>query len=163
MQQTTTKLPEMKLTGITVRTNNANEIDWSTGKIFPCIRRYYHQGMAQSILHRKKAGTTFCVYTDYESDHNGDYTYFIGEEVDSFDGQADHMQQLTIPFQTYTKFTNGPAPMPEVVREPWFKIWQMSPRELGGDREYIADFEVYDERASDHANVVLDIYIGIKA
>lgn len=36
------------------------------------------------------------------------------------------------------------------------------PEQLGGERSYIADFEVYDERASDHLNVVLDIYIGIK-
>lgn len=162
MQQTTTQLPTMKLVGITARTNNAAEINWATGKIFPCVQQYFHQAMAQSLLNRKKPGSTYCVYTDYESDHTGDYTYFIGEEVESFDGQPTHMQQLTIPAQTYAKFTNGPAPMPEVVREPWFKIWQMTPKDFGGDRAYIADFEVYDERAADHGAVVLDIYIGVK-
>ena len=33
---------------------------------------------------------------------------------------------------------------------------------LDQDLSYIADFEVYDERSSDHSNVTLDIYIGIK-
>ncbi len=31
------------------------------------------------ITHRKKPGTTYCVYTDYKSGAAGDYTYFIGE------------------------------------------------------------------------------------
>jgi len=52
--------------------------------------------------------------------------------------------------------------MPEVVREPWFKIWQMSEEDLGGKRLYKSDFEIYDERASDHQNIVLDIFIGIE-
>ena len=38
----------------------------------------------------------------------------------------------------------------------------MSSSEIGGDRGYITDFEVYDERARDHQNVTLDIYIGLK-
>ncbi len=162
MKKTTIQLPEMKLVGITARTNNVAEMNWETGKIFPCVQQYFHQSAAHSILHRKKPNTTLCVYTEYESDHTGDYTYFIGEEVDTFEGQPSDMKQLTIPGQTYTKFTNGPVAMPEVVREPWIKIWQMTPEELGGVREYIADFEVYDERAADHANVVLDVYIGVK-
>ena len=40
-----------------------------------------------------------------------------------------------------------------------FKIWQMNDDELGGKIRYLADFELYDERASDpdHQNIVLDI------
>lgn len=162
MQQTTTHRPEMKLIGITARTNNATEINWETGKIFPCVQRYFQQGLAEGILSRTKPGTTLCVYTNYESDHTGDYTYFIGEEVSTFEGQPSDLEPITIPAQSYAKFTNGPAPMPQVVREPWMKIWQMTPEDFGGERKYIADFEVYDERAADHGNVVLDIYIGIK-
>lgn len=162
MQQTTILLQEMKLVGVTARTNNAAEMHWETGKFPPTVRQYFHQLSAQSILHRKKIDTILCVYTEYESDHTGDYTYFIGEEVTTFEGQPSAMEQLTIPAQTYTKFTNGPAPMPDVVKEPWIKIWKMTPEELGGVREYIADFEVYDERAVDHGNVVLDVYIGVK-
>jgi predicted transcriptional regulator YdeE len=162
MQKTTVSCPDMKLVGITVRTNNEIEKSVLEGKIFPCIQKFFHQAYPEKIDHRTKMGTTLCVYTDYESDYTGDYTYFIGEEVSSFEEQPEEMVQLTLPAQTYTKFTNGPAPMPEVVRGPWFKIWQMSPEELGGERAYKADFEVYDERATDHDNIVLDIYIGIK-
>lgn len=162
MKKQTITLPEIKLIGISIRTNNQTEINPETGKIFALVQRYFHQALYEKIPHRKKPGTTLCMYTDYESDHTGDYTYFIGEEVTSFDGCPADFSMHTIPAQHYTKFTNGPAPMPEVIREPWIKIWQMSEKELGGKRSYIADFELYDERASDHQNIVLDIFIGIE-
>lgn len=161
MKQQNITLPAIKLIGISIRTNNQTEIDPLAGKIFGCIQRYFHQALFEKIPHRKKPGTTLCVYTDYESDQTGDYTYFIGEEVDSFEGCPAEFATHTIPAQNYVKFTNGPAPMPEVVRKPWFEIWHMNEDQLGGTRLYKADFEVYDERAADHQNIVLDIFIGI--
>ena len=64
--------------------------------------------------------------------------------------------------QTYTKFTSDPDQMPKVVIDMWQKIWNMDAAMLGGERAYIADFEIYDERSSDPHNAVVDIYIGIK-
>ena len=81
MKKLTITLPKIKLAGITVRTNNKNELNWEIGKILPCIQQYFHNLLAEKIPNRKNPGTTFCVYTDYESDFTGDYTYFIGEEV----------------------------------------------------------------------------------
>lgn len=162
MKKTTTALPKKILVGLSLRTNNKLETNFETGKIFPCVRQYFHEQMFDKIPNRLAPGTTFCVYTEYESDHTGDYTYFIGEEVSAVDKLESPLATITIPAQTYTKFTNGPAPMPEVVREPWFKIWNMTEQELGGKRRYAADFEIYDERAADHSNIVLDIYIGIE-
>ena len=72
------------------------------------------------------------------------------------------LETLVIPAQSYAKFTNGPGPMPEVVRQPWLAIWDLSSEELGGTRSYLTDFEIYDERAADHEKIVLDIYIGLK-
>jgi predicted transcriptional regulator YdeE len=112
--------------------------------------------------HRVKPETTFCVYTDYESDITGDYTYFIGEEVSSFETIPEGFQTLSIPAQTYAKFTTEPGPMPDVVIGAWQKIWQMTPEDFGSQRRFSADFELYDERASDHQNATLDVYIGIK-
>lgn len=162
MKQTKISLPEKKLIGMAVRTNNQNEIDPMTGKIFPIVRQYFQEQLFSKIPNRIKPGTTFCCYTDYESDHNGDYTYFIGEEVSAFQ-EIDGFTTLTIPAQTYAKFTTSPAPMPDVVRNAWFSIWKMTDSDLGGKRAYQTDFEIYDERASDHQNIVMDLCIGIKA
>ena len=163
MKKMTQPLSEIKLVGITCRTNNAHlfEADPSTNKVAATVQKYFYDAFAEKIRHRKNPGTTYCVYTDYESDFTGEYTYFIGEEVCSTDDVSDEFSTLIIPAKKYMKFTNGPAPMPAVCIDMWQKIWAMTPEELGGEREYFADFEIYDERSKDHTQVELDIYIGI--
>ena len=163
MQKTTTLLAEIKLVGITARTNNTHifEGDPSTNIIAATVQKYFYNGLAERINGRKNPGTTFCAYTNYESDVNGDYTYFVGEEVTSFDEVDKEFEMLTIPIQNYAKFTNKPGPMPAVCIDMWQNIWKMSALDLGGKRAYIADFEVYDQRSTDYNNVILDIYIGI--
>lgn len=161
MKQSQIHLSEKMLIGIQVRTNNQSEIDPMTGKIFPIVRRFFHEKLFENIPNRTKPGTTFCCYTDYESDHNGDYTYFIGEEVNSLDEVPQGFEKLIIPAQNYAKFTTNPAPMPDVVRNAWFSIWKMTDSDLGGKRRYETDFEIYDERANDHQNIVMDLYIGV--
>lgn len=153
---------EKKIVGIKTRTNNQLETNSLDGKIFPIVKKYFHKNIAVNIPNRIHPGTTFCIYTCYESDHQGDYTYFIGEEVASFEDVPDDLETLIIPPQKYIKFTNGPDAMPDVVRKPWQKIWRMTSAELGGVRSYVSDFEIYDERSTDHQNIVLDIYIGIQ-
>lgn len=164
MQKITTTHPELQLVGISTRTNNKHIFasNVATNKIAETVQKYFHNGLAARINNRKHPGKTYCVYTEYESDANGDYTYFIGEEVTSFGNVGDDFTTLNIPIQNYAKFTNEPAPMPAACIEMWKKIWTMNHVDLGGKRLYIADFEVYDERSSDHNNVILDIYIGIK-
>ena len=162
MQRTTIEKTEIKLVGICVRTSHQQELDKMNGFIFPCVQRYFHGALFDKIPNRKKSGTTFCAYTGYDSDYMGGYTYFIGEEVTSFDkALPEGFEKLTIPKQRYVKFTTGPAPMPDVLVKAWNKIWKMSPKELGGKRCYDTDYEIYDERAADEQNIVLDLFIGI--
>ncbi|MCE3239278.1 MAG: hypothetical protein K0R24_2259 [Gammaproteobacteria bacterium] len=153
---------EIKLVGLTARTNNKNEMNPETSKIGKLAGRFWGQNVANQISDRKNPGTTFSVYTEYDSNEHADYTYFIGEEVNSFENISADFQKLTIPAATYQKFTTPSGKMPEVVINAWQQIWQMSASGFGGERAYIADFEVYDQRAADPANTSLDIYIGIK-
>jgi nucleotidyltransferase substrate binding protein (TIGR01987 family) len=164
MQKTTMNLQEIKLVGIATRANNAHifEKNPETNRIAAIVQKYFHNGLAEKINARKNPGTSFCVYTNYESDANGDYTYFIGEEVNSFDEVDKEFETLIIPVQNYAKFTNEPGPMPDVCINMWQNIWKMNGSDLGGERSYITDFEVYDQRSQDHNNVIFDIYIGIE-
>jgi predicted transcriptional regulator YdeE len=162
MQKVMIQLPEIKLIGISVRTNNLTELNSTTAKISPTIQKYFHHDLFNKTMHRKKPGTTYCVYTNYESDFKGDYTFFIGEEVTAFESVTLPFERLVIPQQNYAKFTNGPNKLPDVCIQAWQQIWTMPVASLGGERSYIADFEVYDERSHDPQNVTLDIYIGIK-
>lgn len=68
---------------------------------------------------RKHPGTVFAVYTAYESDEHGTYTYFLGGEVTSFEGVALGVDMLTIPAQSYVKFISNSGAMPDVVITMW--------------------------------------------
>ncbi|MDQ5891115.1 MAG: hypothetical protein QG604_989 [Candidatus Dependentiae bacterium] len=165
MQKTTIELPKKIVVGISARTSNAIEADWQSGnaKIFPCVKRYFQEQLANQIENRTNPGVTLCAYTNYESDHAGDYTYFIGEEVSSAENLPKGLETITIPGQTYVKFTTAPGDMPAVIRDAWLAIWDMNEKDFGGKRSYGADFEVYDERAAtaDHRGIVIDILIGV--
>lgn len=162
MQKIVTALPEIKLLGILCRTNNTAEMNISSAKIAPTIQKYFRQAVGEEIPNRKNPGTTYYVYTDYESDFTGDYTYFIGEEVKFVGDSMEGFSSIIIPAQNYAKFTSKPGIMPEVCIDMWQNIWKMKSGELGGKRAYLADFEVYDKRALDPSKTVLDIYVGVK-
>ena len=161
MEKSKTELKEIKLVGIKARTSNAREMNPDTALIGANINRYFSNNLGQKIIGRVKPGVTYCVYADYEADENGEYTYFVGEEVSSFDDVDPIFDTHIIPKQTYVKFNVGPGGMPEICINAWQEIWKMTPETLGGKRNYIADFEIYDERAADYTNTALDIYLGI--
>ncbi|AWN75721.1 TPA: GyrI-like domain-containing protein [Legionella anisa] len=153
---------EIKLIGLTARTNNKNEMNPQTSKIGELAGRFWSQNIANQIPHRENPGVTLSVYAEYESNEHGDYTYFIGEEVSSFENMPAGLQRLTIPASKYQRFTTSSGTMPEVVINAWQQIWKMTSDDFEGERAYFADFEVYDQRAVDPAHTILDIYIGIK-
>lgn len=159
MKKILIEAPETKLMGITARTNNNAEFNPMTAKIGLTMANYF--AIARKIPNAKNPGITFCAYTNYESDHTGNYTYFIGQEVTSFDNTPEEYETLVIPSQKYAKFTTAPGPMPMVVINAWQDIWKMNDEDFGSKRSYITDFEVYDERALNPLAAVVDIYIGV--
>jgi predicted transcriptional regulator YdeE len=126
--------PEIKLVGLTVRTNNKNEMNPQTSKIGKLAGRFWNQNIASQISNLKNPGVTLSVYTEYESNEHGDYTYFIGEEVSSFENIPSELQRLTIPAAKYQKFTTSPGKMPEVVINAWQQIWKMTADDFDGNR-----------------------------
>lgn len=163
MNKEKVELGSLKLVGLTARTNNKDEMAPEKGKIGPLANHYWRNQVGNNFNHRTNPGVTYCVYTDFESDEHGEYTYFIGEQVDSFDKQdMDDFSTLTIEPSLYQKFTTELGQMPQVVINAWQDIWQMTEEDFEGKRTYLADFEVYDQRAANPNEAVVDIYIGIK-
>ena len=162
MQKELVSKAEIKLVGLTARTNNKNEMNPQTSKIGELMGRYWSQNIAAQISDRKNPGVTLSVYTEYDSNEHGDYTYFIGEEVSSFENIPSALQKLIIPAAKYQKFTTPQGKMPEVVINAWQQIWQMTSEDFESNRAYVADFEIYDERARDPNSTIVDIYVGIK-
>ncbi|EIT84220.1 DNA-binding protein YobU [Fictibacillus macauensis ZFHKF-1] len=98
-------------------------------------------------------GTVYAVYTNYESNEHGAYTYGIGTEEPGAGVLA------VVPKQDYLVFTTEKGPVGEVVPKAWEKIWQWQEQQ---ERAYGTDFEVYDERAQNPEDAQVDIYISVK-
>jgi predicted transcriptional regulator YdeE len=163
MDKTTVNLNSFMLIGISTRTNNKKEMNQDTSKIGAMMKSYWSYQIANDFKYRVNPGVTYAVYTDYESDEHGDYTYFIGEEVSTLENQdMTTFTSLIVPESRYQRFTTAAGAMSEVIIRAWQGIWQMTLSMLEGKRKYKADFERYDQRAIDPNNAIVDIYIGIE-
>jgi predicted transcriptional regulator YdeE len=151
---------EFTLVGIATRTNNAREAT-SDGVIGKQWTRFIQEGLLAKIPN-KLDHSVVAVYTDYASDHNGDYTFILGAKVSSATEVPAGMVAKTIPAGRYAVFTSEKGPGSKVVPELWMKINSLPKSVPGGDRAYRADFEIYDERAADPQNLQADVYIGIR-
>lgn len=173
---------KMILVGISVVTSNAAEGNQETAKIGKVIGTFFGGNMSESIEGYKNAGTAYGVYTKYgKNKANGDYTYFIGKEVEREECETTELEKksglecLEIPKQTYAKFTTKSGAMPDICVNTWQEIWATNDEDLlegyeaaidagqkkPRERAFIADFDVYDERMADPKNSTMDIFIGI--
>ena len=161
MKRTQIHLTSCQLVGTTVRTNNAQELDHKKAKIGLALATYFGDRLAEKIVYRSAPGVTYCVYTDFENDEHGEYTYFVGEKVSEV-GELPHgFTTITLPEGPYSRFVCGPGPLPKLCVNAWQKIWRMPQEEVGGERAYHADFEVYDQRAANPEQAIFDIYLGL--
>ncbi len=146
--------------GISARTSNAREIT-ADGVIGKQWGRLMQEGLLGKIPN-KADNQIVAVYTDYASDHNGEYTYILGAKVNSDRDIPAGMVSKKIPAGKYAVFTSEKGPAQKVVSELWMKINSLPKSATGGNRVYSADFEIYDERATDPQNLQMDVYLGIK-
>ena len=97
------------------------------------------------------------VYTDYASDQDGEYTFVIGARVRAGTEAPAGMVAKIVPAGRYAVFVSERGPVGEVVMRTWQRVWAS-----GIDRAYQADYEVYDERAGDPGNAVVEVRVGVK-
>jgi predicted transcriptional regulator YdeE len=146
--------------GIAARTNNSRE-STPAGVIGKEWARFMQDGVLEKIPN-KLDHSIVAVYTDYEGDHNADYTFVLGARVGSEADVPEGMVAKKIPAGRYAVFTSAKGPGPKVVPELWMKINSLPKTATGGDRTYRADFEIYDKRAADPQNLQVDVYVGIR-
>ena len=146
--------------GIAIRTSNANEIS-GKGVIPQQWNRFMSEGLLGKIPN-KVDSNILAVYSDYESDANGPYTFMLGARVSSTDSVPPGMVAKKIPAARYAVFISETGFVGKVVPETWSRIWAVPKAEPGGNRTYKADFEVYDQRAANPQNAEVNIYVGIE-
>ncbi|WP_230199166.1 GyrI-like domain-containing protein [Risungbinella massiliensis] len=150
-------LHSFTLIGTSKTTSNTAEMS-GNGIIAKQWENFYQNNIHAQILNKKDT-SILALYTDYESDETGSYTYALGAQVEDTVDVPEGMEKIIIPPAKYVVFTTSKGPLQEVSVEAWKYIWEWSKQ---NERAFLADFEVYDERASDPQNAQVDIYISIK-
>jgi predicted transcriptional regulator YdeE len=149
------------IAGIEVRTSNAKEAT-SEGVIGKQWQKFFQDGVLQKIPN-KIDGNVYAVYSDYASDHNGEYSLTIGAKIADGSQVPAGFVVKTVPAGNYAVVTSEKGPVAGVVIAAWQRVWDLEQKkELGGTRAYKADFEFYDQRAANPQEAQVDIYLGLK-
>ena len=146
---------EIKLIGIAVRTINEEETNPATAKIPGLWGRFFQAGIAGKIPNQISSGSTLAAYTNYESDHTGEYDLIVGREVSTLGSIPEGMTGVTIPAGKYLRF-NANGPMPQTLIDTWVFIWNYFLLNSKHQRSYTTDYEVH------LTDDTVDIYIAIK-
>src|SRR5262249_13850816 len=120
-------------------------------------QKFYSENVLSRIPN-KTGNAVLAMYTDYESDVNGDYSYLIGSEVGSLAEVPEGMVGHEIPASKYAVFTTERAAIPGIIVDVWKRIWEYK----GAARAYRTDFEVYGKESSDPQNAVVDVYLSVR-
>ena len=143
--------------GLHARTSNAQEM--TDAAIIPQLWEQLMERDALERIPNRLGSGIIALYTGYESDANGAYTYVLGAMAATADCPQ-NMVAKKVPGGTYAVITSDRGPVAEVVLGAWKRIWSDS--ELSARRSYAADFEVYDHRATNPQDAQIDIYVGIR-
>lgn len=135
-----------------------NEVEMKGEGVIPALWEGFYKDLTLDQIPNKKNSNILGIYTNYESDETGSYTYALGTEVTMINEIPNGMQSYSIPEGNYMVFTTRKGPVPEIVVEAWQYIWEWS---RTNTRAFLTDYELYDERCTDPLNSQVDIYISI--
>ena len=146
--------------GYSIRTNNADEMS-GRGRIGNLWQRFAQQNLAASIPDRVDQ-CLVVVYSDYASDERGEYSYLLGARVSSVKHLPTQESRGKVIAGPYAVFTTTIGPRVTVLQAAWQNIWSSSPSDLGGERAFLTDYELYDRRSADPDHAQIEIHIGLK-
>lgn len=147
-------MQKINIIGVSVRTSNNNG---EAARDIPALWGRFRSEGISGLIPNKIDETIFCLYTDYEKDHNAPYTTILGCAVSSLDEIPNGMIGKTIEIANYQQFTAKGNISEGIVFNEWVKIWNTDL-----DRAYTTDFEVYGTKSSNPENAEVDIFIALK-
>jgi len=145
--------------GLTVRTNNAAEAG-GQGQIPALWQNAMTNGQLEQIPNRVGEGYVV-VYSDFASDHGGEYNYTLGVRVSSADNVPAGMVKRAVVAGKYAIFQSEQGAPQDVIPELWQHINSLSPQQMGGERAYRSDFETYGN-ITDPSSMQVTAHIGLK-
>jgi predicted transcriptional regulator YdeE len=145
------KLPARTVVGIARRTSNAD----AAATIPGCWQAFLMNNGPARIPHRVNPPVMYAVYSEYEKDWTGSYSYLLGCGVTRADKVPEGMEIRHIPPQTYAVFT-AKGKMPDEIVGVWAEVWASDL-----PRTYTFDFEVYDKRFTRPVAKEADVYVAV--
>jgi predicted transcriptional regulator YdeE len=137
------------ISGISVTTNNKNEMNEETSKIADLWNDYESQNAYSATHDKANNSSMYGVYSNYTSDLNGDYDVTVGVEV------TKSKKAIVIEDEKYLVFKNE-GELPQVVIDTWKEIWDYFENNDEYKRKYSIDFEHYTKEDE------IEIYISIE-
>jgi predicted transcriptional regulator YdeE len=129
---------EKTINGLSVRTDNATEMDPNQGK----IGRLWQTFDETVPVDYKNGERVYGVYSDYESDHTGKFTVLAGFDGSTFPSNS-NLKPITIPEANYLVFKHK-GEMPQIAIDAWTEVWNyFSQDKMPHQRLYSTDFEYY--------------------
>ena len=127
------------VTGLSTRTNNADEMNPDSAKIGAL-----HQRFDENVQVNYQAGArVYGVYYDYESDASGEFSVLAG--ADRVEFASVELETVKIPAGDYLVF-EGKGEMPNAVIDAWGKVWAyFSAENCQHERSYTVDYEYHKE------------------
>jgi len=144
-------LEEKAVAGLLIRTSNSDpNMSKLIGELW---QGFFTKGTYQAISN-KKNDKTIGLYTNYDSDVNGEYDVMVCCEIQNRSNLPTGVYAKIIPVGKYAKFIVK-GDMQKAVTEFWMKLWSMDL-----DRKYSCDFEEY-QSGGDMNNAEIHIYISL--
>lgn len=140
------------VSGLKVRTRNADESQPASAKIGPMWQRFYSEGLYEAIPGKQPGSPVYGVYSGYESDARGLFDVTAGVATGA--PTSDFESVLIEPGQYLVFEARGP--MPQAIISTWQEIWAYFERPDAPARAYRTDFEAYQDQD------LAFIHIGIR-
>jgi predicted transcriptional regulator YdeE len=136
------------INGISVTTNNKNELSEESERIAPLWEKYDLDNVYSQTFNKAHETSFYGVYSNYVTDFNGDFDVTVGVEV------TKDKNALIIENTKYLLFTKQ-GELPEVAYELWQEIWDYFANNSEYKRAYTVDFEKYSKENE------VEIYVSI--
>lgn len=132
--------------GVAKRTNNADEMA-ARGVIASGWKEFFETNAIAKIPNCIHPGEIVSVYTNYESDHTGEYTFILGAAVAPGTAAPDGFVVHEIPAG---KFMTYEAASPSEVAKVWMLVWAQRVK-----RSYKSDYEIHGKDGK------INIFVGV--
>ena len=136
------------VTGLQIRTKNADEMNPETQKIAPLWGRFY----SEVLPTLSEGATLYGVYHNYESDAQGEFDVLVG--ADSLE-ETEEMKSVALQAGKYLMFPVK-GELPQAIIDTWIQVWAyFEDPSIDERRAYETDFERYISENE------VEIYIGV--